>query len=317
MKSSTTYADNYASYMAAVSDAASRMTSIMANWLGFTTRRLPDDVLARLTEMRDAETDPAAIALYETMFRNLDLAWEMKRPSCQDTGIPQFWIKCGSSFPLIGKLEELLVEAVRIATRETPLRPNSVETFDEYNTGSNIGTGTPVFWWDIVPDWDGCEIYTYLSGGGCALPGQAMVLMPSQGYGEIVRMVMDRMTSFGLNACPPLLVGVGVGMSIETAALNSKKALMRPVGSVSENEGAARLEKLLFDGINAIGIGPQGLGGSESILGVNVVNTARHPASLGAAVSVGCWCHRRGHIVFDRDLNYTVTSHTGFEPSRR
>ena len=109
-----------------------------------------------------------------------------------------------------------------------------------------------------------------------------------------------------MNACPPLLVGVGVATSVETAALLSKKALMRPIGSHNENERAAKMETLLEDGINAIGLGPQGMG-------VNIENTARHPSTIGVAVNVGCWSHRRGHIVFDKDLNYTITTHTGVE----
>ena len=132
-----------------------------------------------------------------------------------------------------------------------------------------------------------------------------------EGYEGVTKFVLDRMTSYGLNACPPLLVGVGVATSVETAALLSKKALMRPIGSHNENERAAKMEKLLEDGINAIGLGPQGMGGKYSVMGVNIENTARHPSAIGVAVNVGCWSHRRGHIIFDKDLNYTITSHSG------
>lgn len=93
----------------------------------------------------------------------------------------------------------------------------------------NVGKGTPTVWWDIVPNSDKCEIYAYMAGGGCTLPGKAMVLMPGAGYEGVTDFVLDQMTTYGLNACPPLLVGVGVGTSVETAALNSKKALMRPI----------------------------------------------------------------------------------------
>ena len=140
-------------------------------------------------------------------------------------------------------LEVLLKEAVVKATFATPLRHNSVETFDEYNTGKNVGKGTPTVWWDIVPNSDQCEIYTYMAGGGCTLPGNATVLMPGEGYEGVTKFVLDRMTTYGLNACPPLLVGVGVGTSVETAALNSKKALMRPVGSHNDNANAAKMEE--------------------------------------------------------------------------
>jgi L(+)-tartrate dehydratase alpha subunit len=149
-----------------------------------------------------------------------------------------------------------------------------------------------------------------MAGGGCSLPGKAMVLMPGEGYEGVTRFVMDVMTSYGLNACPPLLVGVGIGTSVETAALLSKKALMRPIGSHNENQRAASMEKLLEDGINKIGLGPQGLTGKNSVLGVHIENTARHPSVIGVAVNIGCWSHRRGHIVFDKNLNYTIDSHT-------
>lgn len=168
------------------------------------------------------------------MKRNQDLAVKLNRPSCQDTGVLQFWVKCGTKFPLIDDLEALLKEAVVRATVDAPLRHNSVETFDEYNTGKNVGKGTPTVFWDIVPNSDKCEIYAYMAGGGCTLPGKAMVLMPGAGYEGVTRFVLDVMTSYGLNACPPLLVGVGVATSVETAALLSKKALMRPLGSHNE-----------------------------------------------------------------------------------
>ena len=290
-----------------------RVQDIMAQFVGFTAKKLPDDVIDKLKELRDKEENPMAKTIYATMFRNQELAVKLNRPSCQDTGVLQFWVKCGTNFPLINELESLLKDAVVQATFEAPLRHNSVETFDEYNTGKNVGKGTPTVWWDIVPNSDECEIYTYMAGGGCTLPGNATVLMPGEGYEGVTKFVLDRMTSYGLNACPPLLVGVGVATSVETAAMLSKKALMRPVGSHNENERAAKMEQLLEDGINAIGLGPQGMGGSYSVMGVNIENTARHPSAIGVAVNVGCWSHRRGHIVFDKDLNFKVTTHTGFE----
>ena len=149
-----------------------------------------------------------------------------------------------------------------------------------------------------------------MAGGGCSLPGKAMVLMPGAGYEGVAKFVLDQMTSYGVNACPPLLVGVGVATSAETAALLSKKALLRPLGSHNENARAAEMERLLEEGINAIGIGPQGMGGNSSVLGVHIENRARHPSAIGVAVSVGCWSHRRGHVIFDRDLHATVTTHS-------
>ena len=281
-------------------EQVTQLTDYMAKFIAHVAKKLPDDVIAKLQELREKEDSPLSKVIYDTMFRNQELAVALNRPSCQDTGVLQFWVKCGTKFPLIDDLEALLKEAVVKATFE-------------YNTGKNVGKGTPTVFWDIVPNSDKCEIYTYMAGGGCTLPGKAMVLMPGEGYEGVTKFVLDVMTSYGLNACPPLLVGVGVATSVETAALLSKKALMRPIGSHNDNERAAKMENLLEDGINAIGLGPQGMGGKYSVMGVNIENTARHPSAIGVAVNVGCWSHRRGHIVFDKDLNYTITTHSGVE----
>ena len=274
-----------------------QLTNYMANFVDHIGKVLPDDIIKKLDELAEKEDSPLSKTIYKTMKENQKLAKELNRPSCQDTGVLQFWVKCGTNFPLIGELEPLLKEAVVKATFQAPLRHNSVETFDEYNTGKNVGKGTPTVFWDIVPDSDECEIYAYMAGGGCTLPGKAMVLMPGAGYEGVTKFVLDVMTSYGLNACPPLLVGVGVATSVETAALLSKKALMRPLGSHNDNERA--------------GLGPQGMGGKYSVMGVHIENTARHPSAIGVAVNVGCWSHRRGHIIFDKDLNYKITTHTG------
>ena len=290
-------------------EAVVRLTEIIANFVGYTGKVLPDDVKAKLRELGAQEETPLAKIIYEAMFKNQELAVSLDRPSCQDTGAIQFFLQCGSEFPYLAEMEQILHDAVVKATQEAPLRHNSVETFDEYNTGKNVGKGVPSIFWDIVPGSDELSLHTYMAGGGCSLPGKAMVLMPGEGYEGVTRFVLDVMTSYGLNACPPLLVGVGIATSVETAALLSKKALMRPLGSHNANERAAKMEALLEDGINQIGLGPQGLTGKNSVLGVHIENTARHPSVIGVAVNVGCWSHRRGHIVFDRELNYTINSH--------
>ena len=286
------------------------LTDMVADFVAHIGKKLPDDVVKKLEELGSQETAALPKVLYETMTKNQGLAVELNRPSCQDTGVLQFWLKCGTNFPYINELEALLKDAVVQATFAAPLRHNSVETFDEYNTKKNVGKGTPTVWWDIVPNSDKCEIYAYMAGGGCTLPGKAMVLMPGAGYEGVAKFVLDVMTSYGLNACPPLLVGVGVATSVETAALNSKKALMRPIGSHNDNANAAKMEKLLEDGINAIGLGPQGMGGKYSVMGVNIENTARHPSTIGVAVNVGCWSHRRGHLVVNPDLTVTCDTHS-------
>ena len=158
-----------------------KMTKKMAAFVAYVGKVLPDDIQEKLIQLREAETQPLARLIYDTMFKNQELAVKLDRPCCQDTGVLQFWIRCGAGFPLLGELEGLLREAVIQATVAAPLRHNSVETFDEYNTRQNVGKGTPTVFWEIVPENDTCEIGVYMAGGGCTLPGRAMVLMPGAG----------------------------------------------------------------------------------------------------------------------------------------
>lgn len=138
--------------------AVQKMTDVMAKFVAYTGKVLPDDVYEKLGELRKKESSELAGTIYNTMFENQRLAKELNRPCCQDTGVLQFFVRCGVNFPLIGEVEALLKEAVIQATIEAPLRHNSVETFDEYNTGKNVGKGTPTVFWEIAPDCDTCAI---------------------------------------------------------------------------------------------------------------------------------------------------------------
>jgi len=144
-----------------------QLTNYVAHFVAHTAKVLPDDVIAKLDELAEKEDSPLSKTIYQTMKLNQKLAKELNRPSCQDTGVMQFVVRCGTNFPLINELEVLLKEAVIRATQQAPLRHNSVETFDEYNTGKNVGTGTPTIFWEIVPNSDELDLYTYMAGGGC------------------------------------------------------------------------------------------------------------------------------------------------------
>ena len=145
-----------------------------------------------------------------------------------------------------------------------------MQTFVEKNTGDNTGLNLPWLDWEVVPDDDTLTLDVYMAGGGCTLPGAAKVLMPGEGYEGVTKFVFDVMTSYGVNACPPLLVGVGVSTAVETAAMLSKRAILRPIGSRNPNERAAEMEVLLEKGLNQLGVGPQGLTGSSSVMGVGM-----------------------------------------------
>lgn len=286
-----------------------QLTQIVSKFTGLIGKVLPDDVTAKLKQLAAEETMPMAKMVYETMDENQKLAAKLDRPSCQDTGQIQMFVQVGTNFPYINELADILKEAVNRASIEAPLRRNAVETFDEYNTGTNTGYRSPWLYWDVVPNNDEVKLHIYMAGGGCSLPGQGKTLMPGEGYEGVVKFVLDIMTTYGPNACPPLLVGVGIGTSIDSAAYMSKLALMRPVGSHNENPKAAQLELDMVEAIDSIGLGPQGLSGSKTVMGVNIENSARHPSVISVAVNLGCWSHRRGTIVIRPDLSYDLLTH--------
>lgn len=294
-------------------EKTTRIKDIVSAFISHTAIVLPFDVKRRLIEMERGEKGKLGSALYSVIEENQNEAFRLSRPSCQDTGIVQYWIKCGALWPYINSLESALTEAVREATVKTPLRPNAVVPFEEKNTKNNIGEGSPYFFWDIIPDSDECEIYIYLAGGGCSLPARSRVFSPGEGYEGMIDFIIDETVLYGPNACPPLYIGVGIGATSEVAALNAKKALMREVGSHNPEPKVKALEEALFNEINKIGIGVQGLGGEESLLGLNIECTVRHPATFAVAVSYGCWSFRRSEIRFRSDLGYTSITHPEFK----
>jgi len=291
--------------------AVQSMTDTMSAFTDYVGKHLPDDVLAKLKELRAQEDSPLATVVYDSMFDNLAKAGELNRPACQDTGVIQYFVKAGAQFPLLGEVRAILRDATLNATRSAPLRHNAVQIFQEKNTGDNTGDKIPWIDWDIVPDDSGITIEVYMAGGGCSLPGQGRTLMPAAGYEGVVEFVFDVMTSYGINACPPILVGVGIAGSIEVAANLSKKALFRPIGSRNPDARGAEMERLMEKGLNGIGLGPQGVSGRNSVMGVHIESAARHPSTISVAISTGCWAHRRGTIRINGDLSFEIISHKG------
>lgn len=291
--------------------ARNTFIDIMARFTAYSSKHLPDDVRTKLKELGSQEDSPMAKVIYTAMFDDLKIADVLNRPVCQDTGVIQYFVQVGTKFPLIDEVEEGLREAVKKATELAPLRPNAVEVFDEKNTGNNVGTRVPWIDWELMPNRDDVEIYCYMAGGGCSLPGTAKVLMPLEGYEGVVKFVFDQITSYGINACPPLLVGIGIAGSVEVAAKLSKKALLRPLGSHNSNPRGAELEARIEQGLNDLHIGPGGLSGRNSVMGVHIEQAARHPATIAVGLSTGCWAHRRALIRIDDSMGYEVISHRG------
>jgi L(+)-tartrate dehydratase alpha subunit len=295
--------------------ARNKIANVMEKFLQLGAVRLPDDVYGKLKECEEKETSEIQKVLYKSYFDNLDKAIEKNRPCCQDTGLLHYYIEVGTNFPYMDVIEDALREATANATESVPLRQNTVNYFEERNTGNNIGERIPWIHWDIVSGGESLEIITYFAGGGCVLPGCARVFKPSDGYEAIVKYVFDAVSDLGINACPPLIVGVGLGHNIENAALLSKKAYLRPLGTNHRHEKGKELEKALLEGLNSLGIGAQGMRGNTVAMAVNIESSARHTATIAVAVNVACYAHRRGVIRFDKDLCYEIMNYKGAEIS--
>ncbi|MDW8002033.1 MAG: L(+)-tartrate dehydratase subunit alpha [Deltaproteobacteria bacterium] len=286
------------------------LLDIISKFIGLVSIKLPDDVWEGILGLSMEEKDERASLIFKAMTENQRIADTEKRPCCQDTGVVNFFVKAGSTFPYLGELRSILTEAVRKATLDVPLRHNTVSIFEGRNFGDNLGEGMPFIFWEIEKGSE-IELSVYLAGGGCSLPGRSYTFMPSDGYEAIVRYIFDTSVEWGINACPPLTLGIGIAGSSDIASYLSKKALLRPIGKPSDNPYAQRFESILKDGLDRIGIGPQGLGGLKSVLAVQVEVAARHPSTISVGLSIGCWSLRKGTLLIDKDLNYEILSHRG------
>jgi len=287
--------------------------NIIEKLIALTAVRLSDDVMQRLEQLRENEDSPLQKTIYDNYLLNLKMADELTRPCCQDTGLLQFYIKTGTSFPYLDVTSGLIKEAVKRATVSVPLRPNAVDFFENKNTNDNTGERCPWIHWEITGASSEMEITLYFSGAGCSLPGQAKVFTPSQGMEEVVRFIFDIICGKAVNACPPLLAGVGLGHNIENAALLSKKACLRMLGTSHPHHGGAALEKRITEGLNSLGMGAQGLRGNSVVMGVHIESSARHTATIACAVNVSCYMLRRSIIKIKRDLSYEILTHKGID----
>ena len=260
---------------------------------------LPDDVLLALTEAKQDEEGAARVQL-EAMLENATAARDGSIPMCQDTGIQTFIVRVGAGFPGLSSLKPLIIEAVRRATIEVPLRPNTVHPFTGKNPGDNVGEHVPYISWEIV-DGDRCVIELLPKGGGsenCAALG---MLPPGVGIKGVKKFVVDHVVGCAGKPCPPGIVGVGIGGGADLSLKLAKLSLLRPVGSRHPEDNVAALEVELHDLINQSGIGPMGLGGKTTCLDVHIEYAHRHPASLPVGIVYQCWADRRARVTIGAD----------------
>lgn len=248
--------------------------------------RLPPDVLAALRRAAAAERDEIARQELGNILENIALAEERQVPICQDTGVPVVYLTLPPDVPFSPALFEGVREGVQRATVTIPLRPNVVDPLTRENTGDNTGVGMPAV--HVTPG-ERLTVTVLPKGAGSENVSRVGMLLPSQA-GEIPRFVAETMLLAGGKPCPPVILGVGIGGTFDMAAALAKEALLLPVDTMDN------YEQELCDVVNALEIGPMGLGGDTTALAVKVKRAGCHTASLPVAVNVQCWACRRATV---------------------
>jgi len=266
---------------------------------------LPADVKAALRRACDNETSSVGKAQLETILRNVELAEKLQVPICQDTGTITFYVKAGSKAKRLDHLEASLTAATRLAAAEVPLRPNAVNPFTGKNTGDNTGRFIPKINWEVIEGND-LEVTVLAKGGGSENVSALGMLSAGEGVRGLKRFVIDAVIKAGAQPCPPTILGVGVGGGADQAMALAKKALLKPLNEVNSDPEIAALERELLEAANMTGIGPMGLGGKTTVLGVHVDYAHRHPASYPVGVAFNCWASRRAsaRITADGKVEY-------------
>ncbi|UCH32040.1 MAG: fumarate hydratase [Candidatus Bathyarchaeota archaeon] len=281
---------------------------VTVNLLRLAVTELPKDVKEALKQAYHHETSQAGKTQLQAILDNIELAEKTSTPMCQDTGTIIFYITAGADVKGLDKVEKALYDATRRATTEVPLRPNAVDPFNRKNTGDNTGRNIPYINWEIKPG-NGIEITVLPKGGGSENVCAMGMLSPGEGIRGLKKFVIDTVVKAGSKPCPPNILGVAVGGGADIAMKLAKKALLRPLDKPNVNPELAKLEEDLLEAVNQTGIGPMGLGGKITVLGVNLDYAVRHPASFPAAVAFNCWAARRASARINSDGSTEYLTH--------
>ena len=278
------------------------------NLLRLAVTELPLDVKQAIKNALKRERNEVAKDQLRAIIKNFELAESTSTPMCQDTGIIIFYITVGEKFPILSDLPKLLTMATKRATEVTPLRPNTVNPFTGKNSGDNTGRNIPFINWNIVSG-DTLKITAFPKGGGSENTSTVGMLSPGLGIKGIKRFVVDTVIAAGGKPCTPVILGVGIGGGADIAIKLAKKTLLRPIGRPHEEPEVAKLEEELLILANMTGIGPMGLGGDTTVLGVNVEYAHRHPASLPVGIAFQCWASRKASAKITSDGQVEYLTH--------
>ncbi len=255
--------------------------------------QLPSDYLTAMQRSQQLESSPLGNQIIMMLLDNAAYAQSEQIPTCQDTGMALLYLDIGQEVHFTGgDLSVALQAAVRNAY--TNLRKSVV---DDPLLRRNTGDNTPaIIHYNLVPG-DRVRITALMKGFGAELMSRLQMFPPSVGVAGVKRFVLETIELAGPNACPPLIVGVGLGGSFDTVAHLAKQALLRPIGQPNPQAHLAQLETELLTAINELGIGPQGFGGQTTALAVHVEAYATHIAALPVAVNLNCSAPRRATVV--------------------
>jgi fumarate hydratase subunit alpha len=255
---------------------------------------LGEDVVGALRQALSREESETGKQVLKKIIENADIACCKKMPICQDTGLAVVFVELGQDVHLTGgELHAAIEEGVRQAYEEGYLRKSVCDPLTRKNTTDNLPAIIHV---DIVAG-DRMKIIAMPKGGGSENVSAAKMLTPAAGIEGIKKFVVETVEAAGANPCPPIIVGVGIGGSLEQACVMAKKALLRPVGEANRvDERMEQIERDLYQSINKLGIGPAGLGGRVTALAVNVEMMPCHIASLPVAVNIQCHVARHKEI---------------------
>ena len=270
--------------------------------------KLPQDVTEALQRAHREEESGAGRTQLEAILKNIDLAEKTSTPMCQDTGVIIFYVKAGVQTENLDKIEKALSKATVRATEEVPLRPNAVNPFTQKNSGDNTGRHVPFVHWEIVSG-NTIEITVLPKGGGSENVCTLGMISPGTGVKGLKKFVIDALMKAGAKPCPPNILGVAVGGGADIAMKLAKEALLRPLNEPNPDPELAKLEKELYDAANMTGIGPMGLGGKFTVLGVKIDYAHRHPASYPVAVAFQCWAARRATARIHADGTVEYLTH--------
>ncbi len=272
---------------------AAEITDIVARTVVEANIKAPADVLRAFETALETETSPAGREIMAQLLENVKLAGDTGLPLCQDTGLAVFFVELGSECRVDNDLYQAINQGVRQGYEQGYLRKSACHPLTRKNTGDN----TPaVIHLDLVPG-DRIRIRFMAKGGGSENMSRATMLTPAQGWEGIKKFVIQRVAEAGPNPCPPTIVGIGIGGTFDYAPILAKKALFRPLDQKNRDPEMAAMEDELFAALNDLGIGPMGMGGQTTVLGVKIEMAPCHIASLPLAVNIQCHSARHKEVV--------------------